>query len=121
MNTLKIFAILVLLLIVGVIATPFIYGIIVKNKYYEVVSIIKKDYDVDIKVINYKKGWFNSEATLEISDANRSNKPVLLQQTLDHGPIVYDDNTNSYKLAAAAIVSKNPSFPGIKIKYPDGF
>ncbi len=77
-------------------------GFLVKDRYLTMLNTVNKSGNLELRITKYHRGWFNSEATLEVKPSGSalihlqdwsegSNaKPItfLIDQTIQHGPIL---------------------------------
>lgn len=92
----------VLVLVVGtVFIFPLGVGFFVQTKYPQMIQAMSKSGDVELKMLSYHRGWFNSEAVIQVSLAHpsllklsdwvstESEQPPIqfvLSQNIEHGP-----------------------------------
>lgn len=87
---------------------PLFVGIAFKHQYFDFISAISQNNKIKITVLAYKRGWFHSTATIQItpvfsnSSTIAERAPILspeeiltlttvrLDQSISHGPIVMD-------------------------------
>lgn len=92
-----------LLIIAMLLAAPFADGLWVKHHYYKVNELISERTPFTLKVVDYRRGWLSSTATLEVtlgtptltkaSDATEKNSPhFIIKDRLYHGPIILRSN-----------------------------
>jgi hypothetical protein len=95
-------------------------GSVFKHNYFAFIKTLNTDENLSIKIIEYKEGWFHSSAKIFIpaneyflllnpsaqfinSFPNKSG--FVIEQTITHGPIVFDDTQNKYSFVIAGIKS----------------
>lgn len=104
-------SVITLAFVVGVM--PLINGLIFKYKYYQFVDIINKENRVNIRIIDYHWGWFNSTATIKVSlqDSMTAKNQVLkkfsylIDEKISHGPIIFHGLQDRINLGYATIHS----------------
>jgi len=105
------FLLTVLIIIILVLAIgPWLDGFIFKRNYLTFLNNLNQDAaNMNIKVINYQMGWLKSSAKLSINFNNTfTGKPITVNvdQTILHGPFIYDRSHSTLKFAEAIIQSK---------------
>lgn len=103
------FAIILLLLIL-----PYVIGIIFHDRYEKTIDIIARNLKVNLKILNYQRGWFYSDtklaasyplADLPLDVSNINNETALvIKQRIYHGPLIF--YRNKLKLAISVIESQ---------------
>ena len=97
---------LVLVIILAVVVfTPYGFGFMIEKNYKNILTQIPHS-KVQIKIVDYQRGWFSSNAKLKIS----FNMPKLLEQkakvkpltffvneTINHGPLIIATNPDGDK------------------------
>ncbi len=113
--------VLLLLILIGLAMIPWIDGMIFKRDYYNFVKALETDKRIRIKILEYREGWFNSDAKVSIApnmdvvgmptppnlpEGNKYTTPtIILTQHISHGPLVQDPISNQRKLGLASIQS----------------
>jgi uncharacterized protein YdgA (DUF945 family) len=112
--------VLVVVVMIGVGMIPWYDGYLVKQNYLSLLKALSVKNQTQIKVISYHRGWLTSDVKLEIessfiqamnSEDNpagqivRSN-PMIIEQHIKHGPLVFDDAENAWTLKQANIQSR---------------
>lgn len=108
---------LFIIIVVGLI--PWVDGLLFKSNYYHFVKLVNQDGRVKIDVKNYKRGWFRSQATVNITlintdltDINLINpspehaiEPTsfVIDETIYHGPIIYNKFKNAIEFGYASM------------------
>lgn len=91
--------VIILLLVAIALALPFADGLWVKKKYYDLNKLVSQRTPFSMQVIDYRRGWFSSTATIRVSaDAQDNNKYIdfsaqgkthfIVKEKLYHGPII---------------------------------
>lgn len=116
--------ILVLLLFLGL---PFAMGLLLQNEYPEIIAKVSKTPNLSIKMVQYQRGWFSSEAKIEATVKSKwlsiYEKPETKGQGvalvsnvhIQHGPLVFvkpNGKSGRLVLARALLVSQNET-PGL--------
>jgi hypothetical protein len=100
---------LVFIIIFGLIGSFWVTGNIFYARYVNFINELQNATGQSIQIKDYKKGLFHSSAKLIITvDTGESflpNPGFIIDQTISHGPLVYDTAHNSYKLAIGTIQS----------------
>src|SRR3990167_5852879 len=97
-----------LLLLIAVLLTgPLVSGILFRESYSKLLSSYHSQNNVQITMVDYQRGWFNSDVTLKVvvkKDADLQNGlktlniltnnlppayEFIIQQHIQHGPIMY--------------------------------
>ncbi len=108
---------LVIILLAGIFILPFGLGIIAEKKYTQLIGLTSKSTAVKITLLDYKRGWFSSEAALKINlltsktaqkvitDASKQSNDadafqsgvIIIKQSIQHGPVFSLDDANHGK------------------------
>ena len=103
----------VFIIVLSVLGSFWVSGNMFYDRYVNFIKQFNKVTGQSIQITEYKKGLFHSSAKLLI--AIKTGEPLLpnpgfvIDQTISHGPLVFDTANNAYKLAVGAIQS-NVSF-----------
>lgn len=114
----------ILLLIFG----PFAAGIYFKKNYQNILSFYNSQKNIHVDVIDYQRGWMNSDVTLAVQIdttelrglLNLINIPVselpstyklIVKQHVQHGPIIYSHFNNLSTLFALAAIKSEIRLP----------
>jgi len=95
---------------------PWLTGVIFKHKYYHLIDIINQDQRVKIDILDYQGGWLESTAKIRITLTGNEfgNLPQIkfahpvtfdLDETMFHGPIIYDTNHKILEVGYAKILT----------------
>lgn len=81
-----------LLIASAVFILPYGLGFIAQNKYTQILNAFNKSSVVQVTLLNYQRGWFNSKATVKIVLPSKSTNIasqtwMTLQQEIAHGPV----------------------------------
>lgn len=87
-------AILVLVVAIILVFSPMVTGNYFERKYQQILGFYHNNKQVDITLIQYKRGWFHSQAILsvkllELSSSDEIPKEYVIDQYIQHGPIIY--------------------------------
>jgi uncharacterized protein YdgA (DUF945 family) len=93
-----------LALIVIIVFSPWITGIWFEKSYHNIISFYNAEGDVAIQILKYHRGWWKSEATLNVKIMNPNVRlfwegshvkhpefNFTVDQEIQHGPILYYD------------------------------
>ncbi len=95
-------------------AVPYLTGMLVEHKFYDVVNLIGQvdSLPASVNVISYQRGWRKSVAQTEVvfySDSNNTNKQyrLILRHDIRHGPFVQlqEGNYREWEFARALVHS----------------
>ncbi len=108
---------LIIIIVVLVLATPFVTGLLFKHNYMNLIAAINANSQVKATVTDYQLGWFSSDATLSLSFDNSvptypTNPPkefalsfvMTVTQHITHGPILYAPTEHTWRLAQANVL-----------------
>jgi uncharacterized protein YdgA (DUF945 family) len=100
-------------------AAPWIDGVLYKRDFFNTVAIINADSPVKIKVLEYRLGWFSSDAKVQIESIKPGQlgsmqpmqaqalesalKYMVFNEHIVHGPLVHNPATNRWTPALALI------------------
>src|SRR3990167_533239 len=84
---------------------PFLTGILIQKKYPDLLAQFSSATGANIQMQSYHRGWFKSEATLQI--IMPSSLPMTIDQKIMHGPIAYAHTQSGSKLFFALAAIKN--------------
>jgi uncharacterized protein YdgA (DUF945 family) len=114
----KIYMVVAILLLIGVGMIPWIDGYLFKQHYINFLNSLATEKQSKIKVLEYHLGWLSSTAriSMEPIDLNvelGGSTPAMqsqmnvtfLNQTIKHGPYVFDDAQGMWTFARAIIQS----------------
>lgn len=103
----KTILILLLIILVVIVGGPYVMGFVVEKTYKQLLAQAPTNTRMHIKLINYQRGWFNSQATLAVTlklppilhnEKVQSLAPTdiafTVQENIEHGPILYGVNKN---------------------------
>lgn len=77
---------LIVILLLLVVASPVALGFKIKNDYGQMVNNLSELINADIRVVNYQRGYFTSNAILELNLPSLP-VPVQFKEEIVHGPI----------------------------------
>lgn len=99
---------------------PFFIGIWIQNEYPKVVDKLSANQGFSIKVLAYHRGWFSSDARIQIQLNDKllkmekysglsTNSSISVNERIHHGPFIFTKNTDGKKefLFAAALIQNN--------------
>lgn len=104
------FVIVLLAIALGI--SPLITGVMFKKVYMQQVAYYQQQLaksQVKLEVVDYKSGWFHSNAKLRLTDMEKNNNTLMPQvtseidSTIDHGPLVQNPKTGSLSLGYATV------------------
>ncbi|HSW71612.1 MAG TPA: DUF945 family protein, partial [Gammaproteobacteria bacterium] len=104
-----------LILLAGIVATPFYFGYQIRNNFKQMVASINQSYkNLDLKLVDYHLGWLSSDAKLTIRipfpATTPKAPPIVLVETIDshitHGPLLQDPATKKYAFGLASVEGK---------------
>ncbi|MES2217384.1 MAG: DUF945 family protein [Pseudomonadota bacterium] len=98
------YVVAVVLIIVAVLAAPFVDGFFFKQNYYKMIAA-RHASGAPINIVEYHLGWLSSTAKLEIASGNNPKAKITIDQVIQHGPIIADPDTHNHKFAEATIAS----------------
>lgn len=96
---------------------PYALGMITQNKYTQLLDVFSKNTAAKITLLNYQRGWFSSEATVEVVlpptvsiTTAHTNTPstMIVKQHIEHGPVfslVANNGDKTLQLGEALINS----------------
>lgn len=95
-----------LLIVAIVLLVPFGFGVWVENNALQLVKMAAANTSANVKLVSFKRRWFDSQAVMDISfanvtDANGQPLHLLVNENIQHGPII--KTKQGWKLAKAAI------------------
>ncbi|HSW68953.1 MAG TPA: DUF945 family protein [Gammaproteobacteria bacterium] len=108
------------LIIVSLIAGPFAAGLWVQKNYNNLISFYFSEKNIHVNIIDYRRGWFSSDVTANISfdpeyleklfktstDFSAFSK-ITINQHIQHGPVIYFPVKNiAHFFGIAAIQNK---------------
>ncbi len=92
-------SVIIIVLAIIVLGAPFIIGKLAADRYQYFIGQIAQTKYLNVKMVDYKRSWFSSEAIIQITvnpqlrvlPSQSPSKPVILNitQTIMHGPILY--------------------------------
>lgn len=103
----------VLILVIGMLI-PWIVGIEFERTFLSLVAEVNQDSRIQISILEYKRGWLHSHARLKLAMAKddllpKTNpaKPLtfLVNEKINHGPILYDSFHHGIHFGYALIQS----------------
>lgn len=103
-----------MLILIVCMLIPWVVGIVFERNFLSLVEAVNQDSRVEISILEYKRGWLHSHATLKLSLAKDSlvtktnpTKPLtfIVKEKIIHGPIVYDGVHHSIHFGYALIQS----------------
>lgn len=133
------------LIVLALVATPWMDGYLFKRHYLALLDSTANTGRVNITVSEYRQGWLSSDAKIIVMHpsvasiiSNRpdtSNMPLIATFTdhISHGPLVYDQTEGRWRFAMAAVrhnihfelpnldAKNNNSTDGIQISTVAGF
>lgn len=116
MRVISILFIMVIIICIGVV--PWVDGYLFKQNYLNLLKTLSSENNHIIKILDYRQGWLGSYAKLYIeplnyktADQTKPAKGMIIEQTITHGPFLYDRINNQWEFARAEIQS-DVSFPG---------
>lgn len=120
------YTILVVTVVVGIALVPWLDGYLFKQNYLMLIETLNKENNANIKVVEYRLGWFGSYARLEVDSQGKAMDQgaagadaiklppykFTIEQTISHGPIVHDTTEDAWSLGRAMIHS-DVTFPQV--------
>ena len=83
-------------------ALPGLVGVMMANKYPQLITALNQSPEISVKLKSYQRGWFSSQATLQVAVFNAHNladtsadafdhalTTIRITQQLQHGPITW--------------------------------
>lgn len=123
----------VLVFILLLVFMPYLIGVAFKHQYEKDLQVLSKNLKLNLVLIEYQRGWFQSNATLAVNfpladkplDIRniRPQNALIIKQIVFHGPVVIYNNPSSHlgiKLALAYIdsyLNPNLHFASTKIAF----
>ncbi|TAK73479.1 MAG: DUF945 family protein [Gammaproteobacteria bacterium] len=107
----KITYLILLLFLLGILAAiPGASGFWFKKMYFDTIAAINAGHQFNIEVLDYQEGWLHSSAKIKITPILPNPPPpipiqleVTIDQSITHGPLVYNDINKNWQFAAATI------------------
>lgn len=83
----------------------FLTGKVIQKNYYETIARINTKPNIQVTLLNYKRGLIHSNANLEIivgADNPATAQIIPLQQVITHGPVIVLHTPNGYRVKVLA-------------------
>jgi uncharacterized protein YdgA (DUF945 family) len=105
--------IVVLILLLFVFATPFFMGILIKKEYPKLLAKLADQSNLQIKVLDYHRGWFSSNALVQVNSPASSKPALTLNEKIWHGLLIFakTPQNSSKVLFARAYLTTNLQNP----------
>lgn len=84
---------------IALLVLPLLFGVIAEKKCRDLVTSTNVPKLINIKLTKYKRGWFNSQATLKISTQVHSFHQAAVEVRIKHGP--FSINWSRFRLVQA--------------------
>lgn len=97
----------VVFLILVIALTPWLTGLYFKQQFLNLVIALNQDNRVKVSVLEYHVGWLTSHIRVNVIPTSPDTGPVEinLDETITHGPIIFDMKQNKFMFAMASIES----------------
>lgn len=87
-----------LILVAILVTLPFVEGFWVEKKYYSLNRLVSQRTSLKLEIIDYRRGWFSSTATVKVSyDDNNASAALIhfiVKERLHHGPVILHGNNS---------------------------
>src|SRR3990167_1439391 len=98
-----------ILCIVIVALTPWIDGVFLKKSYFTFIDVLNHEARAKVAIIEYHSGWFHSTAKVRITIPSQSKiaseQNIILDQQINHGPVLFGAHQHMPVIALAEIVT----------------
>lgn len=119
----KLIGIIVVLVLVLTIM-PWVLGLWFEHNYHNLVSLYNSQGDMQVTVEKYQRGWWHSSARLHVklinpkvrqffidSDIDNPQLELIVDESIDHGPIFYNRKSASHAFFGVAYVRNRVAIP----------
>ncbi len=116
---------LILIGLFTVFVLPFFMGLWIQKEYPKIVNTLSSNQGISIKILAYNRGWFSSNARIQINLNNpllKLNKypdlsthtSISINEHINHGPFIIAKSTEGKKelVFAAALIHNQTNLPG---------